>query len=163
MSAGHQEASAHPAGPALDPNEAFAWTTERGIPAELARRPWTLLRHFSATLRQTSCPSPRSHGGTARYRRSHTTRYCRVSGHGVAAYPGAAGAWTSSSDSSTAKQRFTTPESSTSSQHSSQKWRKANRDTFLDTQVDRKLYQAWPVRTGGRHQCGQQPMNLHEL
>jgi len=135
VSAGHQEASVHPAGPALDPNEAFAWTTERGIPAELARRPWTLLRHFSATLRQTSCPSPRSHGGTAQCRRSHTTRYCRVSGHGVAAYPGAAGAWTSSSDSSTAKQRFTTPESSTSSQHSSQKWRKATetrRPNLLD-------------------------------
>ena len=32
--AGHHEAIAHPAVPALDPNEAFAWTAEHGIQAE---------------------------------------------------------------------------------------------------------------------------------
>ena len=32
--ASHHEAIAHPAVPTLDPNEAFAWTAERGIQTE---------------------------------------------------------------------------------------------------------------------------------
>ena len=32
--ASHHEAIAHPAVPALEPNEAFAWTAERGIQTE---------------------------------------------------------------------------------------------------------------------------------
>ena len=53
--ASHHEAIAHPAVPALDPNEAFAWTAERatltkavGVPA------WQITAHWNSPVASRS-------------------------------------------------------------------------------------------------------------
>ena len=72
--ASHHEAIAHPAVPAPDPTEAFAWTAERAIQPGAVGVP---VRQITADCGSPSCPSPGSRGGTARCRRSLTTTYYR--------------------------------------------------------------------------------------
>ena len=81
MGASHQEAIAHPAGPALDPDEAFAWTTERApVP-----NPTTIMYDVIATMYDVIATLPTQCGSHAcmvvlhAYARRHCMSTARVS------------------------------------------------------------------------------------